>query len=155
MSDSKKKILNIALDSNVFRNLDFINYLTIHKDLISVFLPPIVQLEVGYFYLAKGSTWNDFMKDINKFKGKLLDWNSIKIKDVLDNSIKEKNKLPFKHHFRDFIIGTQCSELSYPLITYNSNHFKWMKKDLIQTPETFILFFEKNYLSKLEKNNLK
>jgi len=137
---------NIALDSNVFRNLDFINYLTLYKDKLSIHLPSIVQLEVGYYYLAKGSSWDSFLRDIQKFNGKLMDWNSIRIEEVLQNAISQKTIFPFKNHFRDFIIGTQCESLSCSLITYNNHHFNWLKQAVIFTPDSFIIFFEETYL---------
>jgi predicted nucleic acid-binding protein len=143
MSHSSKLPLKIALDSNVFRNLNFINYITLHKDKLSIFLPSIVQLEVGYYYLTKKSSWSEFLEDIQKFNAQKMDWNTIKIEEVLRNAIAQKNLLPFKTHFRDFIIGTQCEALSCSLITYNLTHFKWLKQIIPQTPETFTIFFEK------------
>ncbi len=143
MTLSTDKLLKIAIDSNVFRNIDFINYLILHKNEISIALPSLVQLETGYFYLSKGYTWEDFLKYTQKFNAKLMEWNSIQIKDVLQNAFAQRDFLPFKHHFRDFIIGTQCETLSYSLITYNTTHFKWFKEVAAQTPEAFIVFFEK------------
>jgi hypothetical protein len=137
---------NIALDSNVFRNLDFINYITIYKNKLSIHLPSIVQLELGYYYLAKGSTWNLFLRDIQKFNGKMMEWNTIKIENVLQTAISQKGVLPFKEHFRDFIIGTQCESRSCSLITYNSHHSSWLKQIITYTPESFIIFFEESHL---------
>ena len=71
MAHPNKKVPKLALDSNTFRNFGFINYLIIHKDAISTALPSIVQLEVGYFYLAKGLTWNDFLRYTQKFNAKM------------------------------------------------------------------------------------
>ena len=139
------KIPRIAIDSNVFRNIKFINYLMLHKDEISVTLPSIVQLEIGYFYLAKGLTWNDFLQYCEKFNAKMMEWNTIKIEDVLQNAIAQKNTLPFKEHFRDFIIGTQCEALSCSLITYNTAHFTWLTQTNFWTPEALIVFIEENY----------
>ena len=119
----------------------------LHKDEVSVVLPSIVQLEIGYFYLTKGLTWNDFLFYVRKFNGELMDWSSIKIEEILQNAIAEKVTLPFKEHFRDFIIGTQCKALSCALITYNTSHFKWLKQGATWTPEAFIVFYEENYIS--------
>lgn len=148
MTRSNNLFFNIALDSNVFRNLDFINYLTLYKDKLSIHLPSIVQLELGYYYLAKGFTWDLFLRDIQKFNGKRMEWNTIRIEDVLQNAISQKVTLPFKNHFRDFIIGTQCESLSCALITYNNHHFNWLKQIISYTPESFIIFFEETYLKK-------
>ena len=136
------KMPKIALDSNVFRNIDFIDYLILHKTELSIALPSLVQLEAGYFYLAKGFTWGDFVKYTQKFNAKMMAWNLIQIEDVLRNAFMQKKFLPFKDHFRDFIIGTQCDALSYSLITYNLNHFKWLKQRRAQTPDAFIVALE-------------
>jgi predicted nucleic acid-binding protein len=144
----------IALDSNVFRNLQFINYLVKHRDEISIALPSLVQLEIGYFYLSKGFTMNDFFKYIQRFNAKLMDWNSLQIEEILRNAIVQKEFLPFKDHFRDFIIGTQCEALSYSLITNNINHFRWLKQVTTFTPDAFIIFFERNYAQSKSRNNI-
>jgi len=129
----------ITIDSNVFRNLNFINYLRINKNEIQVYIPSIVSFEIGYFFLTKGITWEDFLKEIQKFGGVFLEWDSVILLDVLKNALNNKETLPFRHHFRDFIIGSQCEKIGYDLISYNKNHFKWLKRISIQTPEEFIL----------------
>lgn len=98
------EIPQIALDSNVFRNINFINYLIVHKDELSVSLPTIVQFEVGYFYLAKGLIWIEFLNYVQKFNAKMMDWNTIKIEDVLQNAIAQKNILPLKIIFVIFLL---------------------------------------------------
>lgn len=150
MARLKDNLPKIALDSNVFRNSDFIDYLILHKNEISIALPSLVQLETGYFYLTKGVSWADFIKFIQKFNIKLMEWNSIQIEEVLQNAFIQKNRLPFKDHFRDFVIGTQCETLSYSLVTYNLTHFKWLKRIMAQTPEAFISFFEENFVQNEE-----
>ncbi len=135
-STQKEKI---AIDSNVFRNLNFINYLKQNKASLQVFFPTIVYLEVAYYYLRKGISWEDFLEDIQKFNGTFLDWKSIVIKNVLINAIKNKSTMPFRHHIRDFLIGTQCETLKIALISYNKKHFQWLIKTVsVLTPEEFI-----------------
>lgn len=136
MSKQKKAV---AIDSNIFRNLNFINYLRMNKTDIQVFIPSIVNFEIGYYFLIKGITWEDYLAEIQKFNGKILDWDSVITQDVLKNAINNKKTLPFRHHFRDFIIGTQCENLGLDLISYNKNHFDWVKNVITQTPEEFIL----------------
>lgn len=146
MAFTNLKKSKIALDSNVFRNLQFITYLIKHKDEISIALPSIVQLEIGYFYLSKGFTMKNFLKYTQRLNAKMLNWTSIQSEKVLQNAIAQRKNLPFKHHIRDFIIGTQCEALSYSLITYNLSHFKWLEKIIAQTPDAFIVFFEKTFV---------
>ena len=136
MSKQKKAV---AIDSNIFRNLNFINYLRMNKTDIQVFIPSIVNFEIGYYFLIKGITWEDYLAEIQKFNGKILDWDSVITQDVLKNAINNKKTLPFRYHFRDFIIGTQCEKLGLDLISYNKNHFDWVKNVITQTPEEFIL----------------
>lgn len=136
MSKQKKAV---AIDSNIFRNLNFINYLRMNKTDIQVFIPSIVNFEIGYYFLIKGITWEDYLAEIQKFNGKILDWDSVITQDVLKNAINNKKTLPFRHHFRDFIIGTQCENLGLDLISYNKSHFDWVKNVITQTPEEFIL----------------
>ena len=136
MSKQKK---TVAIDSNIFRNLNFINYLRMNKTDIQVFIPSIVNFEIGYYFIIKGITWEDYLAEIQKFNGKILDWDSVITQDVLKNAINNRKTLPFRHHFRDFIIGTQCENLGLDLISYNKNHFDWVKNVITQTPEEFIL----------------
>jgi len=139
MSKEKEKIVNIAIDSNVFRNLNFINYIRLNKAELHVYIPTIVNFEIGYYFLLKGITWEEYFNEIKKFNGIFLDWDSVVIQDVLKNAINNKTKLPFRHHFRDFIIGTQCEKIGINLISYNKNHFNWLTNSTTQTPEEFIL----------------
>ena len=129
----------VAIDSNVFRNLNFINYLRINKEKIQVYIPSIVSFEIGYYFLTKGITWEDFLKEIQKLHGIFLEWDSVVLLEVLKNALNNKEILPFRHHFRDFMIGTQCEKIGLNLISYNKNHFEWLKRISIQTPEEFIL----------------
>ncbi|MHA1489554.1 MAG: hypothetical protein ACTSRI_07860 [Promethearchaeota archaeon] len=134
-----KTKLNLALDSNIFRNNDFINYLTLNKLKFQVFMPTIVQLEVGYYYIVRGISWNEYIEDIKKFNGIFLQWDNSIISKVVLNAFANKNQLPFKKHFRDFLIGTECEKINIPLITYNKKHFKWINKIMIFTPEEYLL----------------
>ena len=139
IGEHEEKLEKIAIDSNVFRNLNFINYLRINKEEIQVYLPSIVSFEIGYYFLTKGITWEDFLKEIAKFNGIFLEWDSVVLLEVLKNALNNKATLPFRHHFRDFMIGTQCENTSLNLISNNKNHFTWLKRISIQTPEEFVL----------------
>jgi predicted nucleic acid-binding protein len=131
--------MKIALDSNVFRTSRFIDFLILKKKDLDIVLPAIVQLEVGYYYKLKGHSWEIFKKEMAKFSAKLLDWNMGKLPSIIDCAFENRNILPFKDHFRDFLIGHQCEQDGRVLITYNTAHFKWSKKMKTMTPEDFIL----------------
>jgi len=135
----------IALDSNVFRNYDFINYLTQYSTDFEIYLPTIVQLEVGYFYKTKNLDWEKFKEDLDKFGCKMIKWGNFKPSEIIENAFKNRKNLPFKHHFRDYIIATECENLIEKLITYNIKHFNWENKIEIITPENFV---KEHFLSK-------
>lgn len=129
---------SFALDSNVFRNYDFINYLSLHSSDFEIFLPTIVQLEVGYFYRSKNKNWEFFRKDIEKFGCKLIPWGLFQNSKVIENAYQHRKILPFQHHFRDYIIGTECENKVEMLISYNIKHFKWIEKIRVITPEDLV-----------------
>jgi len=133
----------IALDSNVFRNLDFLNYLQKHKGRIKVCLPSVVALEIGFFFRTKGFSWEEFTAEIQKFNGVVLEWSALNVPDIITTEYQEKSRLPFKHHFRDFLIGMQCEALRMRLVSYNKSHFYWMQFSDVVTPEEFFLEFER------------
>jgi len=137
--ENEEKLEKFAIDSNVFRNLNFINYLRINKAKIQIYIPSIVSFEIGYYFLSNGVTWEEFLKEIQKINGIFLEWDSVILLDVLKNALNKKASLPFRHHFRDFMIGTQCENTGLDLISYNKKHFTWLKRISIQTPEEFIL----------------
>ena len=129
----------IALDSNVFRNYDFINYLTLNSTDFEIYLPTIVQLEVGYFYKTKNIDWDRFKDDLDKFGCKMIKWENVKPSKIIENAYKNRRDLPFRHHFIDYIIATECEKLIDKLITYNIKHFNWENNFEIMTPEDFVI----------------
>ncbi|HME55264.1 MAG TPA: hypothetical protein VKM55_23855 [Candidatus Lokiarchaeia archaeon] len=128
----------VAIDTNVYRNIDFINYLKELKQDVSTFLPSIVFLEIGYFFASKGFSWEAYEREINKLGASRLDWSSIDDRQLIERSIEQKANLPFSDHFRDFLIGIQCETLHLDLITYNTKHFAWCQNITIMTPEMFV-----------------
>ena len=138
--------IRIALDTNIFRHRDFIAYLIINNSEFDIFIPTIVQIETGYYYILRGFTWKDFQSDISKFNAISIEWSSKNTPKLLKFAKKNKSTLPFKHHFRDFMIGTECAALELDLITNNLKHFQWIPNITIYTPEQFIqkIIDEKN-----------
>jgi len=70
-----------------------------------------------------------------------MEWDNSIIPEVIDHAFMERNHLPFKKHFRDFLIGVECKKIPASLITYNIKHFTWLKSIEIYTPEDFLLKF--------------
>ncbi len=136
------KSYQIALDSNIFRNQKFIDYLIFKKDSLSIALPIIVQLEVGYFYRLKGHSWKVFETEMKKFDCKMLGWDCGSVSSIVSRSYDNRRKLPFRDHIRDYIIGVQVEKEERGLITYNTSHFKWLNHIEVKTPEEFIRYVE-------------
>jgi hypothetical protein len=142
----------VAIDSNTFRNRDFINYLVLHKKQIRVFVPTVVQMEVGFFHLIKGNTWSDFVQHVGEFSGELVAWDHFSVQDVVMNAYNARQKLPFRQHIRDFIIVTECENLGCDLITANIDYFYWVKKVLVRSPDQFVSWLEGNLKSSSHQN---
>ncbi|MCF2138513.1 MAG: hypothetical protein K9W44_00490 [Candidatus Lokiarchaeota archaeon] len=138
-----KKQNIIALDSNVFRNRQFIDYLIFHKDRLNIGLPIIVQVEVAYFYKIKGFSWEIFKKEMKKFDAVFMDWKIANVDEIITRIFNNKQNLSFKHHFRDYLIGLQSEKANRNLITYNTSHFNWLNKVEVKTPEDFVKDLEK------------
>ncbi len=131
--------ITIALDSNIYRNQDFIDFLIMYKDKIKPYLPSIVQLEVGYYYLTVGLKWMNFTEEVQKYGGVLLKNNSYDVQAVVETAYQNRVRLPFKQHFRDYIIGIEAIKNVKKLITYNTRHFDWITEIGVETPEELIL----------------
>jgi predicted nucleic acid-binding protein len=125
-----------ALDANAFRNLGFLNLLRDLGPSFEFVIPTIVSLEVGFFYMNKGIPWEDFLGELQKFRGTCLPWDAIVVPDVLAIAVANRSKLSFREHFRDFLIGFQCEQVQAALITNNKRHFEWSHVSLF-TPEEF------------------
>nr|MDO8112957.1 hypothetical protein [Candidatus Sigynarchaeota archaeon] len=136
-----EKNLRIAIDSNTYRNLGFINFLQKYKDHIHVHLPSIVYLEVGYYFMSKGISWDGFVGQLQKMNGSGLPWDLVDQRTVLEQAIGQKGDLPFKAHFRDFLIGVQCMKANLQLITNNKRHFQWCSGISVVSPEEFVTSF--------------
>lgn len=130
--------IKIALDTNIFRNREFIAYLTINHNKFQIYIPTIVQIETGFYYIMRGLTFKDFQRNISEFNAISIEWKSKLTPKLLEFANKNKNTLPFKHHFRDFMIGTECESFKLDLITYNLKHFQWAPNIAIYNPEQFI-----------------
>ena len=93
---------------------------------------------MGYQYICRGISWEGFKKDIQKFNGIFLQWNNEFIPEVVKRAYDERTTLPFKHHFRDFLIGVECEKILINLISYNKNHFIWLRDLRCYTPEEYL-----------------
>jgi hypothetical protein len=141
---NKKKVI-FSIDSNIFRNRDFINYMCLSKHEIQFILPTIVQFEVGFYFRSKGFELEEFMDEISDFEGIFLSWNNNLLWNTIETAYSNKTLLPFNPHIRDYIIGMESKLLQIGLISYNKKHFHWMNPISVLTPEEFILKYPANF----------
>lgn len=128
--------VKLDIDSNIFRNQAFINWLILKKEEMSIELSIIVYLETLFFYLTRSLTIEDFENDLTDISAKIITLDKILAQNTTKNALK--SKLPFKHHARDFIIGSAALKRGSILLSYNTRHFNWMPKGSILTPEMFL-----------------
>lgn len=128
----------ITLDSNVFRNQDFINWLmssqAAHDEHI---FPLTAYIEVLVWYEMKGLTREGLDNDLEKIKTTIETFSSIHIELLMEN-IRKNPHFKFRHHARDFVIGTIAQYKGTILVTNNDRHFKWLKTP-IMSPEKYLL----------------
>ena len=60
--------------------------------------------------------------------------------DTLMVNIQSAPSYLFRHHARDFLVGTICQEKQSLLITYNKRHFNWLPTEIVFTPEEYLQF---------------
>lgn len=128
----------ITLDSNVFRNQHFIDWLMSseapHKSHI---FPLISYIEVLVWYEMRGLTREDLDKDLRKINTEIIEF-PIEFVDSLMKNIRMNPSFPFRHHARDFIIGTIVKKKETLLLTNNKKHFSWLPQGSVLTPAEFL-----------------
>ncbi len=128
--------MKISLDSTIFRDLDFVDWLYINKDNFKISISVIVALETSYWYKLRGLEKSMFPNEIKKINGTIIDLVADDIDLISQYSIN--SKLRFKHHARDLIIGSHSLKINSILITANTKHFQWMS-DNVMTPDDFVI----------------
>jgi predicted nucleic acid-binding protein len=133
--------VKISLDSNVFRDQDFLEWLILNSDKISICLSIIACLETYYWYLIRNLSKGDFNKDIKALQAQIVPFVQEEIFQISKNA--KKSSLRFKHHARDFIIGTHAQLNNSILVTQNLKHFEWMEANQTITPDNLVILFKK------------
>ena len=113
--------MKISLDSNVFREVDFIDWLQVNRDRFATSISIIVLLETLHWYKLKGLNNSEFNKDLSKFNPVYQELSISDIDSITDDAIN--SKLKFKHHAREIIIGSHALKKDSTLITLNVKHF--------------------------------
>lgn len=145
---TEQAILRIDLDSNVFRNQALINWLSLQKERFSIGISVIVYLETLFWYLTKLLSTEDFELDLLEIKAVITPLDSSLAQLTAETA--KTSLLPFRHHARDFIIGTSTVMRNAILLTYNVKHFTWMPEGTVTVPEQFLNEYWDSFSHQLE-----
>jgi predicted nucleic acid-binding protein len=131
--------LKLSLDSSIFRNrrfLEWVRYTKKHNAHVSI----IVYVETLLWYKALGLTKGDFDNELAEAGIAVIELTESLADRVTANALKHRKAFPFKHHARDYVIGTTALENEATLITYNLDDFKWVQDEggTVHTPESFL-----------------
>ncbi len=132
--------MRISLDSNIFRDQDFIDWLQTKKEKLTVNLSVISALETYHWYTIRGISEELFKKDMQALGAVINELAYSAIFSISKNA--KKSVLPVRHHARDFIIGTQALKMKSKLVTFNTNHFEWLGEENLISPDELVLVIE-------------
>ncbi len=130
--------MKIDLDSNVFKNQKFIDWLILNNDLFEINISIIVYIETLFWYETRGLSKENLRADLLKINATISEIDTNVAEKTVSQAIKIQN-LPFRHHFRDFLIGITSLNRDAIIITNNIRHFTWMPSDKILTPNRLII----------------
>ena len=129
---------SITLASNVFRNQRFIDWLLSPEAVHNVhYFPLLAFIEVLVWYEMRGLTREDLEDDLRKLNTEITEF-SLDYIDSLMTNIRSNPNFLFRHHARDFFIGTIVQEKGSILITNNKRHFAWLTTRDVLTPEEYL-----------------
>jgi predicted nucleic acid-binding protein len=140
--------LKIGLDSTVFKNRKFIDWLIYNKGLFETHISEVAYMETLLWYKRLDIGKEGFDDDLNELQAKII-FVDMKLSDLItENAVKFGKAFPFRDHARDYVIGSIAeSEGSY-LITDNVKHFRWLSGMVqVMTPEEFVyMYVKKEYI---------
>ena len=131
--------MKLTLDSGVFRNrpfLEWLRYTNKHQLEISI----ITYVETLLWYRSRGLKRTDFDEELENLGISIRELSQDLADKTTTNALKHRKAFPFKHHARDYVIGTSALEYEATLITYNSDDFKWVTEEggTVHTPESLL-----------------
>ena len=131
--------MKLALDSGVFRNRPFLGWLRYtnkHQLQISI----IAYVETLLWYKSRGLKKTDFDEELENLGIDVTELSQDLADKTTANALKHRKTSPFKHHARDYVIGTSALECKATLITYNLDDFEWVTEEggTVHTPESFL-----------------
>ncbi len=97
-------------------------------------------METLLWYKALGLTKKDFDEEVANIGLSVVGLSEILADSITSNALKYRKAFPFRHHARDYIIGTTALENKAALITYNLDDFRWVIEEggFVDTPENFL-----------------
>ena len=88
--------MKISLDSTVFRDLDFIDWLYINAEKLDINISVIVALEISYWYRLRGLDNSVFLQELDKIKVRIIDLVADNIDSISQNTINSRLQLDRK-----------------------------------------------------------
>lgn len=130
----------ILLDSNVFRNRGFLDWLRLRSKDFEVLVSPIVYAETALWYTYVGLGVKGLDKDLEGVGGEIIEIGKKEGKLVAEMAYKYRKETPFRHHARDYLIGVQAITSNSSVVTQNRDHFSWLEKEGIKvfSPEELV-----------------
>lgn len=107
---------------------------------MEVFISVISALETFHWYNIRGISEELFKKDIVALGAVVNDLSYQHIFDISNNA--KISPLQFRYHARDFMIGSHALVTKSKLITFNLNHFEWLGKENVLSPDDLVLLVE-------------
>ena len=100
----------------------------------------IVYAETLLWYKTLGLTRKELEDELRKLKASIKNLDEGLADIATDSALKYGGSFPFKHHARDYVIGATALDEKATLITYNTQHFEWLRKEgiAVKTPEDFV-----------------
>ncbi|NJE53666.1 type II toxin-antitoxin system VapC family toxin [Thermococcus sp. 21S9] len=131
--------MNVVLDTNVFNNRTFLEWLR-HSDLEPV-TSSVVYMELLYKYARRkglAEARSKLMAVFNSLAIEVMDFDWECAELAVESAL---GRWDFSKNARDYMIGSLALKLNAPLVTYNKKHFSWLPEVL--TPEDVMERFGK------------
>ncbi|MBI2184577.1 MAG: hypothetical protein HYU39_06420 [Thaumarchaeota archaeon] len=130
----------ISLDSTVFRNRQFIEWLSARQDVV-VRLSVVVYLEALYWFLRNGLSVKDFEDEVKALRA-TIDRLGVEVsRRVAVVALRNKQKYDFKGHFRDYVVGISALRSHFTLISNDKGGFAFAVNGVspnVLTPHDFV-----------------
>ncbi len=128
----------ITLDSNVFRDQRLFDWLTSSEAPHTQHVFPLITfIEVLVWYEMRGLTREDLDDDLAKIRTEIVEFSLDYVTPLMIN-VRSNPNFMFRHHARDFLIGTIVLQKDSLLITNNNRHFAWLPPQKVVSPQEYL-----------------